>query len=243
VQDKSCSGCNDIVLTNYLLLPHKGWSYHAVPTFFGILFIISFLITECELFVSKNINGYKNIFRFELRRYQVCLILLAVIFIFFGGGKTLRDGVAPIKETPITRVLSKYSKENDYIVFVSTSEFPAFPTLLQMNRKIGSRYSIHDSIAFIEGLKNKDPEYARKQEEKYFNELAEDITNFRPRLIFIDDSGASLALPRGFNIKKYFTGKGFIDHAMKDYRLIIETPTFKNFASLTIPSFSVYLLE
>ena len=125
---------------------------------------------------------------------------------------------------PIAAAVARYTSEGDPVLFISTSVEPAYPLLVQMNRRPASRYlwsfmvpmfykGVHPGAdgQFPYHVTNTPPEEAR-----YLRELADDIAASRPALIVIVE-GPWQASPPGFDLVQYLGKTGFAKTAMKDY--------------------------
>lgn len=209
------------------LIQHKGWGYQAIPFFYGSIFLLTVIVLQLKLFVFRNDNNPGELFRGYLTKCQVCLIVL-ILFLCWGL-KIVKAGVVPLPNNPITRLISQYSEEGDAIEFITTSQTPGYPTLLQMNRRRASRYGNHFPLPFIRVIKKEDPVLAMKEEKRYLSNLAEDISASRPRLIFVANGPYNQGMPEGFNYLQYLIDSGFVDGAMKNYALLQKVTGFAVF--------------
>lgn len=109
--------------------------------------------------------------------------------------------------------VAKYSEKGDEILFLTDDLLPAYPLLLQMDRK-PSGYFLEAS--FMPLL---DPEHQLKQDpkknsllaEKFYSRIKEDIENHKPKMIFLHDGAMHDLLARHeviSAIEKYYVYKG-----------------------------------
>jgi hypothetical protein len=155
------------------------------------------------------------------------MVLLTAILMLYSGVRTRwKDRSASTGD--IADLISRYTIEGQPVLFISTT-ITAYPILLQMNRKPGSRYLSCFPIAMfymgVEGKTNRGFPYhvgedTPKDERRFLEELAQDIGTIRPRLIFVDDGGKYAGCPEGFVLKEYLRTVGFIETAMRYYRRI-----------------------
>lgn len=91
------------------------------------------------------------------------------------------------------RFILKYSQPGDRVLFLGTGVNPGYPTILQTQRQPGSRF-LHSMVLPMTEMcifKEKDPEKAEKlkaKEAKTIAMIGEDIENFKPKLVIVQDS-------------------------------------------------------
>jgi hypothetical protein len=190
-------------------IQHKGWLYQLLPDL-GIFSVILGILCGEALEWSGNVIK-KIIYPLTY------LTFLFFLFIPFSRPQTL---------SPMKKIISTYTKDNDKILVISTDIFNSYPLLLQMNRQPGSRYLTSFPIAFFqknaetqENFPYKDWEHLSKEEKEFLNELLNDVNDFHPSLIFIHNSNGCQACPENFNIYVYLQKSGFINQIQKEYSL------------------------
>jgi hypothetical protein len=123
-------------------------------------------------------------------------------------------------------VIRQYTKAGEPVLFISTDVGEAYPLLLQLNRRPGSRYVTTFPIAMLYAGVRRDAdgrfpyrtgEFLIPEEKRFLEELGEDIAKLRPRLILIDNDGRYQACPEGFVPKEYLRVVGFVQWAMGNY--------------------------
>jgi len=208
------------------LIQHKGWGYHLIPFCYGSLMISSVIVVliQPRLFVVKNDRIPDRVFRVPITKYQICLIVLGLLF--YWDLKIMIARTVPLSNNPIISAISQYSEENEAIEFISTSVTPGAQILLQLNRRRASRYGNHFVLPFIRVIWEEEPLLAAKEEERYLNNLTHDILTSRPRLIFVANGSNNQGMPVDFNFLQYLVKIGFIDRSMKDYEYLTEAYDF-----------------
>jgi hypothetical protein len=144
----------------------------------------------------------------------------------------------------LRQIIQQRTQPRDRVLVVATSVRPAYPMLLQTGRKPGSRYLCCFPIALcyagveargdcldfrvsengtvpFEVTPNR-PIYRRRhdappEEQRFLDELGEDVGRFRPRLIIVQDGSGWLGLPAGFNTFEYLVDSGWAKEALAPY--------------------------
>jgi hypothetical protein len=121
------------------------------------------------------------------------------------------------------------------MIGISTSLDLDYPVMVQMERAPGSRYLHFFSIPMLymetkmgtgdQSFPYRIGDNATKEEQRFLAELKQDIQQNKPRLILIVNRIYNMTTcpkcPAGFNLVEYFTANGFIENAMKDYKVVI----------------------
>lgn len=203
-------------------IQQKGYSYHSVPlklVFVMLALFVSFWLYEEIMHRTEEI---------PLRRFvavsPTLVVLAGLIALTARAFASNSSYVSYESFAPYRQAISAYSKKDDRVLFLNTILFPAYPTLVQMDRMPGSRYltifpiagfyyGMHADSAFpyrSRGLMN-------QEELRFLCELEADIDRFKPSLIFIHAGETSSAMPEGFDIHEYFIRSHFTTDAMHDY--------------------------
>ncbi|MFA6213103.1 MAG: hypothetical protein WC714_26950 [Candidatus Obscuribacterales bacterium] len=109
--------------------------------------------------------------------------------------------------------VAKYSEKGDEILFLTDDLLPAYPLLLQMDRK-PSGYCLEASFMPLlnpEHQLKQDPKKNSLLAEKFYSRINEDIENHKPKMIFVHDGAMHdlLASHKITNtIEKYYVYKG-----------------------------------
>lgn len=199
------------------IIQRKGWIYHAYPALFGGILLLSLL--GVKRYQSRSQGEPDVIFKLTpwLRPtnwdQRVGLMLLIVIYLAtFVIGKSNEEylGYAKVRE-----IIEDNSKENDKIIFISTSVLPASQILLQTNRKHGYRYFVAHPIAFaFKDYSNAeevigDSPLMPEEVRRYIDRLEEDILKNQPPLIFVHTMKPCFACPSDFSLDMYLEAVGF----------------------------------
>jgi hypothetical protein len=133
----------------------------------------------------------------------------------------------PLKRNPVAQAMGQHTEEGDPVMFIATSTSAAFPVLLQMNRRPGSRYIVTWPIPlFYKGTSAaEDGEfpYRRRdellnEEVRFLNDLSEDLKTMRPRMILVAQGHQNQACPEGFDLRDYLVRTGLMDKILSEYR-------------------------
>ncbi len=96
---------------------------------------------------------------------------------------------------PMAGAILKYSKKNDRVWFIGTGVNPGYPTVIQTQRRAGSRFLHAMILPMVEmGIfktKETDPDKADKLREKErvtVEMMGADLESFKPKLLIVQDS-------------------------------------------------------
>ena len=173
------------------------------------------------------------------------LILLSAVTVFLYLRKTMTTTVVvagvlailvgwapwsnsdPLKRNPVAQAIGQHTEEGEPVMFIATSTSAAFPVLVQMNRRPGSRYIVTWPIPlFYKGaLAKEDGEfpYRRRdelliEEVRFLNDLNEDLETIRPRMILVGQGRQNQACPEGFDLREYLVRTELMDKILSEYR-------------------------
>lgn len=200
------------------LYQQTGWRYHALPTFVGGLCVFAAVAAQLRAWLEP--RGTRP--RLRVAAWVAPTLVVAACGLL--AWRQVEAGVAPVPETPFTRVVSQHSVAGDSVAHVSTSLPPAYPALLQLDRRLANRYPCNLPVSFSLGLAEVDPVAAREEKERYLRELAEDIETNAPRLVFVDSDDFSLGCPPGFELWRWLEEGGFFEDALSGYRRLTTIP-------------------
>ena len=209
-----------------IFVQKKGWSYHAIPfeTAAGMAAVLLIVVTVRALHRADPRRSYRC--WFACTGFAAGCLLLIVVLIATCTSRLPGDRRPPAF-TALRNVIEQRTKPGDRVLFVATSVRPAYPMLLQMDRKPGSRYLCSFPIAFFYGncgvSAKGDPPYrlppdAPPEEQRFLAELAADVDRLRPRLVIIPDFPGGMGLPGDFNHFDYLSHSGWIERALEHYR-------------------------
>jgi hypothetical protein len=109
--------------------------------------------------------------------------------------------------------VAKYSEKGDEVLFLTDDLLPAYPLLLQMDRKPSGYFLETTFLPLLdpEHQLKQDPKQNRLLSEKFYNRLKEDLMSHRPKMIFLHDGAMHDLLARNKvmgTIEKFYRYKG-----------------------------------
>ena len=207
----------------------KGYSYHLVPAKLSLILVV---ITLSIWWHEESVRR-EGVFRYISRRFRDVPATVVALSLFFfslkglvapGGYYAWYESFEPFREA-----ILKYTSETDQVTFFS-GVHGGYPTLVQVNRLPGSRYLTGvPSVVFYRDSLRFDSAgrflyhgvgQMPREEKQIVDDLAEDIHQRRPKLIFVNDSDSSRVCTKGFRILPYLRHVGIIGKAMSGYTLI-----------------------
>ena len=219
------------------IVQRKGWDYHRIPLETAGLLCCALLVIAVARMLPQqpNLRG---------RYAPTAAFIVGCLFLVFLGVSRLFGWNASADSEPqsfavLREIVELHTEPGDRVLFAATSVRPAFPMLLQMNRKPGSRYLCCFPIAiFYGGRASADTvspyrryDDAPVEERQFLDELAADVDNLRPQLIVIQNSAGWLALPGRFNTFDYLTQSGWTHRTLTGYHEIPGPEGWKVFAT------------
>ncbi len=210
------------------LLQQKGWSYHRYPAagFLGLLIVLSSLVLlERERAQETLPAGLRAVGR------PVAFIALLVGLAFpvgHGGRNAVSYGVyrwATVHR--FVRSIQQHAGPKNRVAFISTSVWPAYPSLIYADRLPGTRYLCAFPVAFFyEGTPSGRGEEmyrtaARQpaEERRFLEELGEDLVRYQPAVVYVS-TGPCQACPGGFEIAEYLTHVGWQARFLAGYEQV-----------------------
>lgn len=212
---------------------HKGWSYHAIPAEAAMFAVAALFLAETG---ARSTLGTKPsmVVTTPARAVQSVLFVMAAglasLVVFLTTQSMVRRRVNDAIETkPIARSLVEHTKPGDPVLFIATHADYAYPTVVQLDRRPGSRFLLTFPIALIYAGETAAPGQpfpyhgrsgvpVPEAERVFRRNLQDDIQRRRPRLIAIDAHARCQGCPDGFVIHDYLMRTGFIDEALGSYR-------------------------
>jgi hypothetical protein len=210
------------------LFQHKGWSYHLLPAICcGMLLTASIVIMALE---SASVEHFSSKVRLVIRTTQsllICfalgLLSIAMTYGLFGSGK----GQNPVND--FVRLIEQQVGPDEKVAFISTSVFPAYPTLIYAKRLPGTRFLQAFPISYLYKWARprndgsppyRSPSEMTSEEQRFLEELGSDIVGRRPKLVIIHSEEDCQACPTGFRIEQYLAVVGWLQRFMKNYRVL-----------------------
>ncbi len=209
-----------------IFVQKKGWSYHVIPfeTAAGMALALLAIQTVRALHRSRPDRSY------PARAAATALAAGAGFFVLMTvliGTSRLPTKREPDESLALRRIIENRTEPGDRVLIVATSVRPAYPMLLQLGRKPGSRYLCSFPIAMFYGDRDErppgEPIYRRwkdapAEEQRFLTELRDDVDRLQPRLIIIPDFPGGLGVPEAFNHFDYLTYSGWAEEGLRSYR-------------------------
>ena len=197
------------------LIQHKGWRYHRIPFVFFTLLTLAVIYGQIIRHFAANAGR---------RRLATALAAMSVLsagvctaaFLVQTANLAASEPPAPDLE----QLVLKATEPHDPVLFISTWVAPAYPMLLNVDRRPGSRYPFLFPVAFFYADVRADTpadeidyemhSQATPAEQKYLDGLRHDLEKRRPPLVFVRDSEDCQACPLHFNMYVYMQRVGFL---------------------------------
>jgi hypothetical protein len=213
-----------------VILQRKGWSYHFLAYAIATFWMIGVTLTQVGLLVRglRPLGGLR--YDVLVSPFLLGIVVLAGFWCgYLGGWGFLSDPYAQFAD--LRRLVAGHTGEGDPVLILSTGQTPAYPLLLQMNRKPGSRYACTIPLAFFSRgasssqstTDSAEMVVRRKDEALFLHELREDIEKLRPKLVVAVDSDMNPGCPPGFRIPDYLQRSGLTQYLAQCYRPV-ESP-------------------
>lgn len=191
----------------------KGWQYQTIPMAVGF-----FMLANLELFLcAKWLVAHKSAITF---RRPIAAFSLYSLMLFGITPLLINDSMstAPLTDE-LEGAITRYTHVGDPVLILSQWMRPAYPCLLQTDRKPASRYLWSFPLKMCEFLKhNAKNSYERKKyaemEKRIVGEIYEDIDKTHPRLIVIAPGAINPPYPT--SIWSYLETHGF-EKVLSDY--------------------------
>lgn len=142
--------------------------------------------------------------------------------------------------TSLSMLITRATETGDTLLFLATSTSAPFPLVLQIGRRLASRYfTVWPVPLLYQGVKA-DPEgrfpyrsalQMPEEERRFLSELGEDIRIHKPKLIFLWDGGPCQGCPDGFSLSGYFERAGFLAGPMRPYKYAGRLSGYKIYAA------------
>ena len=212
-----------------VLVQHKGWTYHYIPFYAaGFLSLATAIAAGGRRWLSdKWLWGGGS------------LVLGALAVMWFTGRENARPE-SP-SDLALRKIVERCTRPGDRVLMVATSVTPAYPMLLQIDRRPGSRYLCCMPIAMLyAGAKPtegqpiyRSREEAPADERRFLAELREDVERLRPQLIVVNACRGWQGLPPSFNTFEYLVYSGWCQSTLAPYHEIHGLKEWRVFARNT----------
>ncbi len=252
-----------------LCLQHKGFTYHRIPfdaaALLCLLMVglstgeatsVAFRSAKVACFRGAKGDRSRESGRSPCRRemplecsrgaLRKCLVFcvaagaLAVWFIERPG--SARPDTADY--AALRRIVAERTRPGDRVLVMATSVRPAYPMLLQLGCRPGSRYSTAGVVALVyAGVQpptgpaayHRHGE-ATAEERRVLDEYRDDVSRYQPRLILVNNAPGWFGLPDNFNMFDYLVYCGWAGECLKDYREVPGPKGWKVFERRRLPT-------
>jgi len=216
-------GAAGLGATAVFLAQHKGWSYHAIPSWLTLTAVAALAFGYANPFGLTNAkdgaNGPSLVApRRPLTAMLAALIALAVAACVHyaastGAPKHLERLLAG---STLAQIVQAQTQPNDPVLIVSPEVVPAYPLLAQLNRRPGSRFLWFYWIPMIQQRAGMTDAEAGELETRLLGQLANDIRTRKPTAIFLA-TGKCWNCRTSHSMYTYLKGNGFVARAMSGY--------------------------
>jgi hypothetical protein len=202
-----------------VILQQKGWTSHCIPLNVAGMLCLAILVVEGTRMwtIGRRTSAV------GVGQWAVGGAIFAVVVIVWFVVRATTGPDQP-EVASLRQVVEQYSQPNDRVLVVATSADAAYPLLLQMGRRPGSRYlySFPITCVYTEAAQPKaNPSLYRRgrdspiEERQFLSELEDDVVIRRqPQLIVIQDRSKLAGLPEDFNTFDYLRYCGWTDRAL-----------------------------
>jgi hypothetical protein len=221
-----------IVAAGLYFYQRHGWSYRAYPAF-GLSVLTSVLIVAGPVgFWSAVAGPFRNpspglaVFRkrtlWAARLAAVVVAGTAVIALV----NLVRNGVVVTPSSHFERTFAELSRPKEEILFLSTTVWPMYPTMLRFDRRPFHRYwGPLANIAFYQAGLEKGPggypyrrwEEMSLEERTFLEDLGREIRNGHPSLIVVAAGPVHQGCPEGFSLEEYLRRVPPVAEALAGY--------------------------
>ena len=202
----------------------KGWFYHQVPVVGGTVLLLGMVAAARSAPVKPGRAAAPPVRAFGAMALGMLWLVVVV------GSYTEPDsGLFVSRFGP---VIDRYSRKGEPVLFVSTHVTPAYPTLVQKERRPGSRYLWFFPIPMLRhqaGPPGSRADALSSEERRLLRELAEDIAVRRPPLVFVSAENGCPGCAPDFNVMGYLEHAGFVAASLRDYEKVGEAFGFAQF--------------
>lgn len=214
------------------VLQHKGWPYHAVPLM--VLAYVLLALVAAQLLTPSGETARDPALTGVMPGRVINLALGTMVCLAIAGSLMAIDRSTEARvdrlteDYPLARTVAAHTRENEPVLWITTSAQDPYPLLVQMKRTQASRAMFMFPVALLYHGAPGDPQRPfpyrgangvpeLPEETRFLNDLKDDVRNTRPKLILLDVGKPCLACPAGFSLHEYLERTGFITTALADY--------------------------
>ncbi len=208
------------------LLQHKGWSYHSVPARLWALLLAALGSAMIGGLLRDRFGSWPRMLH-RLRpgvaaaAWATTLPLLAYTAVV--GARPEGSLPAPA-DHPYAQLVVRFTRPGDSVMILNSSVSPAFPMLLQLKRRAGTRYISTVPLPLLYHFSQPAPGSALghrldsrwlDEEQRFLEDLREDVRRYHPKLILVNAKETCGRCPEGLGIARYLRVKGFLPQALE----------------------------
>jgi hypothetical protein len=216
----------------YCVLQKKGWTSDRVPINMAGLLCLAMLVVEGR---NRWTTDSRN--RIGPVAWLIFTLLIGGVIgtWWFVRATTLATSQDVATLRPI---IEKHSKPHDRVLVISSAPQPAYPMLLQMDRRPGSRYFYAFPVVcyYAKSWPSTPdaPLYRPRdqmpvEEHQFLDDLVYDCEHRKPELILIENDSKAIGLPRGFRLFNYFRYNGSSSKILDGYEELPGSDDWKVF--------------
>jgi hypothetical protein len=221
----------------------KGWEYHRIPIKMGA--VVAAALIPMELRRLLLARGKWNAAFDRPAAVGGCLLFIPFLGLTLSAmrSQALRD--EPEEDAALAKVVAAQTDSHDKVLVVSTS-VKAYPVLLTLDRRPGSRYLWSFPIALFyrdaprtsatRPFPYHDPTEKSPEEKLFLQETREDIAARRPELILIQNDDGPRGCPPTFNVHEYLEKAGVIRFILEAYQALPVSAVPKGYAGYRLKS-------
>ncbi len=202
----------------------KGWFYHQVAAVGGTVLLLGMVVAARCAPVKPG-----RAVALSVRALGAMVLGMLWLVVVVGGYAEPDSGLFVSRFGPL---IDRYSRKGEPVLFVSTHVTPAYPTLVQKERRPGSRYLWFFPIPMLRhqaAAPGSRADALSSEERRLLRELAEDIAVRRPPLVFVSAENGCPGCAPDFNVLGYLEQAGFVEASLRDYARVGEAFGFVQF--------------
>jgi hypothetical protein len=194
---------------------HKDWTYQRIPSITVAAFVVGLVTVEGGIGASLR--------RWDFARLSAAAAVLASLVGLSLRARRHEAGAddARLFSIEIASLIERRSSRGSAVLFLSTAPYPAYPATLIARAAPGSRYLWTFPIALFHprfGDPGAPEASADEDEQRFLDELDEDIQTRKPSMIFVDGLDPGWGLPPGASVARYLRGTRIWDTIREGYR-------------------------
>jgi hypothetical protein len=209
------------------LLQRKGFAYHAVPARIWALPLLGLGVARIVDLAGERVGPRLRMPTFA-RPWAAATgwtLTLALLLYTIGLAATSRADLPAPATDSYSHLLVRFTSPGDNVMILNSSVLPAFPMLVQLKRRAGTRYISTVPLPLLYHFSKPapgtplghrlDPRW-QKEEQQFLVDLREDFRKYKPRLVLVNASRTCARCPAGLGIARYLRVKGFLPRELEE---------------------------